>query len=585
MKKPINHLMESRTMQSSAISRSLCGILLFCLVVLASAPARAQSSGDAFTGVDQILRFMKSANYSEDDLQRRLVWTEKLVGDLVSYRVSDDDRQNYLRMLDLGIAHFQDENTRLRILLRAVTTLDPLVRKYFPQWVVQDEAMILEIMRKIRDNRDDLRDAEAVEVADRVMTGKARMRIVQSPKDPDNLIGIIIEKARKKDANNPEAAGFITSEDNTEYEDYRIVGRKNLRDVLTPDLYQKVVSRWEYAHLMETGAIKPEPYVAEAEIGIPFGGGFMWTLEADERVGEGVALQVSRIRAGFELKIGNEWVNLPFLYGPQWNALFVYEPSRTEYIKAGPAFPFTWGDESVNSDFALLKPRKLNGTWGMSGEYFKQLSSISAVAGTDADGIGAAAFVSFGLSTIGTRKITNLNGTIINGDEALDPYRSREVPPTGNETKRDADKPTSSISFYYLTATANAFYWRDLGFLLSGLRLSVGGAYQKVNHARRMYPAIDTPNRLTSSVADSVYTIAGHGTLDLFLRLGYDHHGKTTYGAAMQYFNGGLMAEVYLHIFSWMRAELKYSRLVFRDPEVWEHQEMIVPGLRIGFAF
>ena len=47
-------------------------------------------------------------------------------------------------------------------------SLDPLVRRYFPQWVVQDEAMILEIMRKIRDNRDDLRDAEAVEIADRV---------------------------------------------------------------------------------------------------------------------------------------------------------------------------------------------------------------------------------------------------------------------------------------------------------------------------------------------------------------------------------------------------------------------------------
>jgi len=42
---------------------------------------------------------------------------------------------------------------------------------------------------------------------------------------------------------------------------------------------------------------------------------------------------------------------------------------------------------------------------------------------------------------------------------------------------------------------------------------------------------------------------------------------------------------VYLNIFSWLRAEVKYSRLVFRDAEIWEHEEMIVPGLRFGFAF
>ena len=87
----------------------------------------------------------------------------------MSVEDSEDRPLVIAKLLDLGIAHFQDENTRLRILLRAVTTLDPLVRKYFPQWVVQDEAMILEIMRKIRDNRDDLRDAEAIEVADRVL--------------------------------------------------------------------------------------------------------------------------------------------------------------------------------------------------------------------------------------------------------------------------------------------------------------------------------------------------------------------------------------------------------------------------------
>ena len=77
MKRTLNHLTESRTMQSRAFSLLSSGLLLCCLLAIAAAPLRAQSPGDAFTSVDQILRFMKSANYSEEDLQRRLVWTEK----------------------------------------------------------------------------------------------------------------------------------------------------------------------------------------------------------------------------------------------------------------------------------------------------------------------------------------------------------------------------------------------------------------------------------------------------------------------------------------------------------------------------
>jgi hypothetical protein len=566
-----------RTLHQEQLMTVPTRILLFCTALLLLASVlptfivRAQGSGDALAAVDPILRYMKSANYSEEDLLRRIVWSDKLVNDMVAHRPSDDDRQNYLKLLDMGTNHYQDENTRLKIILRAITTLDPLVSKYFPQWIVQDEAMILEIMRKVRDNRDDLRDAEAIEVADRLLSGKARMRIVQSPRDPDNLIGILIEKARSKNPNNPESAGFSTNLDNGDYEDYRIVGRKNLRDVLTADLYDRVVARTEYSHLMETGVMKPAPYVAEANLGIPFGGGFLWTLESDERKDLGVAVQVSRIRAGFELKLGNEWVNLPFLYGPEWNALFVYEPSRTEHIKIGPAVPFTWGDNSLNSSFPVLKPRKTNGTWGVSGEYFKQLSNISGSPGTDADGIGAAAFVSAGLNTLGNKKITNVNGVIINGDGVDDRYHDKGIAP----------KNLSEVTFYYINSTATAYYWRDLGFMLSGLRIAAGFGYQKVTEARRAFNGVD--GLLTS--VDSVKVLGTNSTFDLYAKLSYDHRGKTTYGAALQYFNGSLMAEAYLNIFAWMRAEIKYSRIVFRDPEIFELQEMIVPGVRLAFAF
>ncbi len=555
--------------------------LTLCTIGVFSQNALAQSPDGLIMSVDQALRFMRSANYSEDDMVRRLAWTDKLVSEMVNYRPSDDDRQNYMRLLDLAVNHFQDENIRLRVLLRAVTTLDPLVQRYFPQWVVQDEAMILEIMRKIRDNRDDLRDAEAVEIADRVLTGKARLRVVQSPKDQENLIGIIIEKARSKNAGNPESAGFITNVESSEFDDYRIVGRKNLRDVLTQDLYERVVSRWEYAHLMETGVIKPEPYVAEATIGIPFGGGFMWTLESDERT-SGVEIQVTRIRAGFELKIGNEWVNLPFLYGPQWNALFVYEPSRTEYIKLGPSIPFTWGDMSIHDDFPLFKARKLNGTWGAAGEYFKQLS-IPVTAFDDGDGIGAAAYVSFGLPTLGNKKITNANGLILNQENKniLVPLPWEQPPTDPKERKAYLE---DKVGFYYMPATATAYYWRDLNFLMSGLRIHAGIGYQKVNHARRRYQSVDGGSDPVL-VSDTVHVMSGDGTLDLYAKLAYNHRGRTTYGASLQYFNGGLMGELYLNIFSWMRAEVRYSRIVFRDPEKWEHQEMIVPGLRLGFSF
>ena len=262
-------------------------------------------------------------------------------------------------------------------------------------------------------------------------------------------------------------------------------------------------------------------------------------------------------------------MNLPFLYGAQWNTLFVYEPSATERIKIGPSIPFTFGDISVEEDFPIFKPRKLNGTWGAAGEYYKQLSNISGAPGSDADGIGAAAFVSFGLNKLGTKKITDRDGKIINGDESTVP-----VP------RSQAD---ATARFYYMASSANLFYWRDLGFMLDGLRLHAGLGYQKVVEASRKNIWEGDGN--SPLLEDSVKTVSDYGTLDLWARLTYDHVGKTTYGVALQYFNGGLMGEVYLNIFSWMRAEVKYSRVVFRDAEAWEHEEMIVPGLRFGFAF
>ncbi|MGB5074551.1 MAG: hypothetical protein WBQ23_10490 [Bacteroidota bacterium] len=551
--------------------RFLSILVAFLLVAwIAPTMVRAQSSDDELTSVEQIMRYMKSANYAEEDLRQRMAWGDKIINDMVSFRASEDDRQNYLRLLDIAIDHYKDENGRLRILLRALTTLDPLVAKYFPQWIIQDEPMILEVMRKIRDNRDDLLDADAVDIAERVLTGKARMRVIQSPKDDQNLIAIIIEKARPHDEEKL-SAGFLPNKDNPDFDDYRIVGRRNLSDILTLDLYTAVVSR-QYASLDETGAVKPQAYVAEATISIPFGGGFMWTLDADERIGDGVTLQPSRIRAGFELKIGNDYVNLPFLYGAQWNTLFVYEPSTTERIKIGPAIPFTWGDMSISEQFPIFQPRTINGTWGASGEYYKQLSNISGAPGVDADGLGAAAFVSFGLKTLGNKKITNASGQIINGDGA-DVGLSTGI----------TDANHLGAHFYYLANTANLFYWRDLGFMLDGLRLSVGLGYEKVIEAVRQNP-FDLPGQTTWNT-DSVFTVSDKSILDAFVRLAYDHTGKTTYGVALQYFNGGMMGEVYLNIFSWMRAEVKYSRVLFRDPEKWELEEMIVPGLRFGFAF
>ena len=564
-----NYNVSSTDKLSMQMKQRLLTILTALLLVVFAAPTalQAQSADDALTNVEQIMRYMKSANYSEDDLLSRMAWGDQIINEMVGFRPSEDDRQNYLRLLDIAIDHYKDENDRLIVLLRALTTLDPLVDKYFPQWIIQDEPMILEVMRKVRDNRDDLLDADAVDIAERVLMGKARMRVIQSPKDDQNLIAIIIEKARPSDPDNP-SAGFTPNKDNSDFDDYRIVGRRNLREILTPDLYEAVVDRQQYASLDETGALKPQPYVAEATISVPFGGGFMWTLDSPERAPDGVALQPSRIRAGFELKIGNDWVNLPFLYGAQWNTLFVYEPSSTERIKIGPSIPFTWGDKSIQENFAIFKPRTLNGTWGASGEYFKQLSNIAGAPGSDADGIGAAAFVSFGLNKLGNKKITDVNGRIINGDEA----------------DIDLSKPEDATArFYYMASSANAFYWRDLGFMLKGLRIHAGIGYQKIVEASRKN--IFEGDGSWPLLEDSVKTVSDHSTLDLWARLSYDHMGKTTYGVAVQYFNGGLMGEVYLNIFSWMRAEVKYSRIVFRDAEVWEHEEMIVPGLRFGFAF
>ncbi len=552
-----SHAINGKSMRSVILS-----LLALCALLAAqgSAALRAQGNPDALTKVDKILAFMKSANYAEEELLRRVVWNDKLVNEIVNYRIAgDDDRQPFLRFLDIAIAHYQEENVRLRIILRALTNLDPLVQKYFPQWIVQDEPMILEVMRKIRDNRDDMSDGDAVLIVDRILTGKAKIRVIQSPRDRDNILGILIEKARPVSENNEPSSGFMQNVDDPQFEDYRLVGKRTISQVLQQQLYDRLVDRDRYAHVMETGVIKPTPYVAESTISIPFGGGFMWTLSSDNIKREGVGeIQVSRIRAGFELKIGNDWVNLPFLYAPQWNMHVVYEPDPTEYIKIGPSIPFTWGDAQIDTDFPLFKHRRLNGTLGMSGEYFRQLTNMSGSFEEDASGIGAAAFVSFGLKTLGTKKVIDIDGLIINGTGATDdPVKRKE-------------------EFYALQYTATAYYWRDLGFLLTGLRASVGAGFEKIAGYTRKggLPTMDT-----------VAVTSQKSYLDPYIRLQYDNQGKSQYGFALQYFNGGLLGEAYFNIFSWLRTEVKYARLVFRDPEKWEYTEIIVPGLRIGFNF
>lgn len=177
-----NDTVSSTEQYGMQMKHRLLSILVTLLLVVWVAPfaAQAQSADDALTSVEQIMRYMKSANYSEDDLRARMAWGDKIVNELVTFRVSEDDRQNYLRLLDIAIDYYKDENDRLRILLRALTTLDPLVAKYFPQWVIQDEPTILEVMRKVRDNRDDLLDADAVDIAERVLTGKAHARDPES---------------------------------------------------------------------------------------------------------------------------------------------------------------------------------------------------------------------------------------------------------------------------------------------------------------------------------------------------------------------------------------------------------------------
>ncbi|MDH7516651.1 MAG: hypothetical protein QHI48_12355, partial [Bacteroidota bacterium] len=387
---------EHRNIPMTTLQRILVVLTAVLLTGFLAPPrAAAQASSDALMSLDAIMRYMTSDNYSKEDLVRRIVWTDKLYNEVVTYVPTDETRMRYLELLDIGIQQYQEESDRLRVLLRAITSLDPLVQSYFPQWIVLDHGVILDIIRKIRDNRDDMSDEDAIEIADRVLKGKARIRVIRSPRDEENLIAVIIENARVYDPNVVGSASYSPNAKNPDFEDYRIVGKKNLQSVLTQELYSDLLDKSRYAYRDETGVMYQEEHNAEATINIPFGGGFLWTLPSGSEINGETGEKPEPVRVGFELKIGNDWVNLPFLYGPQWNAFIVYEPSRTEYLKVGPAIPFTYGDESINKELAVLKQRKLNGTWGMSGEYFRYLSNPAQGSGVDADGIGAAAYVSF----------------------------------------------------------------------------------------------------------------------------------------------------------------------------------------------
>jgi len=437
-------------------------------------------------------------------------------------QLSVDDIKN----IENKIAYLETENKRLDIILNAITELNPFFREYLPQYIVEDEEMQIRIVNQLR-MYFGLSEPEMNRLKSEIRGGKIKIRVIQKPLTEEEL-----------QEEEPERAliGIYLDQ-------YKIVGSQALTATLGEDLYNKLLADVDKFKIKTgSGPLYKEPKFATTDISIS-GGALALNLQADTAL----------IQIGANVAIGYDILNLPFWYGAVWNVSAFYRPDPDQYYMLGTLIPFRPGDSEVDLVGPIqLKSRKLNGTYGISAEFGKKLFDIllkeDEWEGNSTLGIYIGG--SFSYSDLKKR-----------GDEILVDINSNKIGYLNNNP------------FYYIGAHYIGFLGFEAPALLKGLHFNIG------------YGAFAVHKTVVEKDGESLKKLSKTTISDLYAKLTYAHEGITDYTISAQYFNQSLMLSGILKVFSWLGLEVKYARVVGRDPDPYEYRDYVTVSPRFSFSF
>ena len=248
-----------------------------------------------------------------------------------------------------------------------------------------------------------------------------------------------------------------------------------------------------------------------------------WRFRSDLSL-SGIRFRVGELWGG-EYKIGNEEINFPFWTSGKMAFLATYKG-----IKLGFELPFT-GGQGPSDAFPpfILRPRKLNGTRGLAGEFD---------------------FGPFG----GKLSFTRL-------------------------TSDDLDALTDPNNFYYITNYAQAWFSFGVGLTPSNfVRAKVGGGTHRVNQA------------MLGTAPDGSTDVVPLSTQDFFspyLKFEYLNEDIAEhFRVSVQYYDVTLVSTAYLEVVeNLVGIELMYVWPLSADRPAWQNPEflMITPHISVNF--
>jgi len=473
-----------------------------------------------------IIRSQKE-NVQEISFSGKTIWeiNEELL-DKNPAKLTEDDEL----VITKTINFLREENERLNIIISSFL-LNPIFREFIPQYIIEDEELQIAIVNQLK-NYYGFSESIMNSLKNEIRNGKIKIRVIQRPLSESD----IEEKEADPEFIVPIIGLYLN-------DNYMLIGEKVIENTLSQDLYNKLTSNLSNFKLISrTSNLYKEPKFATTDISIS-GGALALNLQADTAL----------IQIGANVAIGYDILNLPFWYGAVWNVSAFYRPDPDQYYMLGTLIPFRPGDSEVDLVGPIqLKSRKLNGTYGISAEFGKKLFDIllkeDEWEGNSTLGIYIGG--SFSYSDLKKR-----------GDEILVDINSNKIGYLNNNP------------FYYIGAHYIGFLGFEAPDLLKGLHFNIG------------YGAFAVHKTVVEKDGESLKKLSKTTISDLYAKLTYAHEGITDYTISAQYFNQSLMLSGILKVFSWLGLEVKYARVVGRDPDPYEYRDYVTVSPRFSFSF
>ena len=451
-------------------------------------------------------------------------WDElTLLRDKTPDQLSADD----IRDIESKISYLEIENERLDVILNSITELNPFFKEYLPQYIVEDEEMQIRLVNQLR-TYFGLDEFTMNKYKRDIRSGQIQIRVIQKP--------LTEEELEEEDPDRSLIAIYL--------DNFKIVGSQTLMNVLGENLYSKLLEDADKFKMKRgDGPLYKEPKFATADLSLN-GGKITINLQADTAL----------IKVGVNATIGYDILNVPFWYGAVWNISGFFQPDDDQYYMVGTLIPFRPGTEDINLVGPLqLTHRKLNGTNGISAEFGKKIFNILL---SEDDWVGdsylsiylGGSFSYSDLKNRGDHLLVDFSGSLINW--------------------------MSKNEFYMITNHLVGYIGLTAPSLLKGVRLDVG--YGSFGVQRSVIDDLD---------GETVKKLCKTTISDVYAKLAYHHEGVTEYWLSGQYMNQSIMLTGALQIFPWLGIEVKYSRIIGRDPGLWEHGEYISVSPKFSFSF